>query len=200
VADLVSLPDTARDRLQWLALHESAHAVAAVILGFRLDRVRVVVSEQRLLGDAVVMWPEGATDSDANTVRPECADSGRMQRATIVALAGREAQRRKYPDHGADGCDRQDLEMAMAHLGLPPQTAMELEGALVSQTEQTRRLLADERTWRAVEAFAAWLIARAEVRFEPSFVAFADVAGPDALAAIISIGVLPGSWRLSGEL
>jgi len=196
VADLASLPDTARETLQWLALHESAHAVAAVILGFTLDRVRVVVCEQRLI-DTVVMWPEGATDSDANAVRPECGDSGRMQRATMVALAGREAQRRKYPDYGASGFDRHDLEMAMAHLGLPPQTAAALECVLAPQTEQTRRLLADEHTWRGVEGFAAWLIVRADVRLEPSFVASTDVTGADAVPAIRSIGILPGSWRLS---
>jgi hypothetical protein len=222
---IAALPLRAAATAEQLALHEAGHAVAAVALGFDLGTVSLSIGDARLiagelvtlpLGD-IIWWPEGEVVSNASAVRPTNGNAEQCRRAAVVALAGREASRRAYPDVEGQwkGHEAVDRSMALQHIGYrfpgPVEVIRALNGdasakakaheaaeeTLAPLSEAARQLLAEPANARALTGLTAFLIQRLSVTSvpvpdgEPALVFAADVSGDDARQVILAAGVTP---------
>jgi hypothetical protein len=200
MVDLARLPEPAMLALRHVAIHESAHAVATVALGFALSRVSAGVSEQRGPGGSMILLG-GETESSATAVRPECADRDLMRRASVVALAARAARRRQDAASPSEPSpyERHDLGQVLTHLGLPQMSMNNAEAAFASETREADLLLADEGVWRAVQAVGALLMERADLQSESPLLVGGALSGEEATSLIHASGVETGSWQPSWE-
>jgi len=113
-----------------LALHEAGHAVAAVALGFAVSQVRF----EELADDEWV----GETISTAAHVVPSDPNWVRRRDAAVVALAGREARRIKYPEYDRDWLpfERNDELRARHVLGVSESDAQAALDPIAAQAQQ----------------------------------------------------------------
>lgn len=161
-----------------LVLHEAGHAVVAVALGFELRSVVLRGEESSTFLHIVDGWI-GETNSTAADVTSRHPDMTLKYRSAIVAMAGREGRRLKYPeaDAAARPFDEDDRLKALALLRsisegqsalLPPDSEL-----LAPVAEEAKQLVLQHRD--AVDNLAALLLARGLP---------ARVTGAEALATI----------------
>jgi hypothetical protein len=209
-----ALPRPAAEMAHQLALHEAGHAVAAVALGFELRTLSLTVGEGYLLGLPEVPWlPEGDADTSACTVLPTNGTPDRCRQAAIVAVAGREARRRLYPDVDAawSRYEAIDRNMALEHIGFvfpdPVRVILDpnekrraneaADQALAPVVEAAKRLLAEGVNWKATMDLQAHLIGQGSIQSrcvhngQEGLVFESQVKGKDALRVILGGGLMP---------
>ena len=139
----------AQDRAacEQLTLHEAGHAVTAVVLRFAVRYVAIRANRY-------AEW-EGETNATSAEVRAD-HDADSRWRAAIVALAGREARRLKYPAVDAEWRLQDDSDVVYTRkvMHASRDTAEAICGPVL---EEARRLLAKHRS--AVDAVSNLLLA-----------------------------------------
>lgn len=126
-------PYTSRQR----AVHEAGHAVVAAHLGVEVERVSIVpIPEAR----SHVKLPSYPGIGPADQV--------------VVLMAGEEAQRRMEDGGPIAPGDRERAQLVLDDARIDETQGRQM---LAEGQERARVLLADERTWKQVEAVAAAL-------------------------------------------
>ena len=134
--------------LEATAYHEAGHAVLALILDRPVKRVTIVADREKL----------GSCEFGKAVFRPS---EDWLEREILIALGGIAAEAKFTGDYSWDGAarDQQTVrELSVRRAG--ESRAEKLERRLLAKAEH---LLADEKSWRAVELIAAELLRLGEI-------------------------------------